>query len=241
MSRPARPSIARSSPELPNLHDSVRQFVRLLHACGFSDRDIRDAFKRAQKSHTRRAPSKTTDPAVVFAAAHVLTQWFQTPTLLGPKGQPKAVPLLGAGPTIESIIRSIVGEPMTKGVIAYLRRIRGIQKTQRGWVPTHRKLRVDRDPFGAAWHGLQSVAGILRTIDHNVRAGKKADRNFEGRVQSRSLDAAAIPQIHRTARRLGDEYLARLDRLMRSAETTSKRRSQRTRLGVGAYFYQIRD
>jgi cytochrome oxidase assembly protein ShyY1 len=130
---------------------------------------------------------------------------------------------------------------MTKGVIAYLRRIRGIQETQRGWVPTHRKLRVDRDPFGAAWHGLQSVAGMLRTIDHNVRAGKKADRNFEGRVQSRSIEAAAMPKIHRTARRLGDEYLARLDRLMRSAETTSKQRFQRARLGVGAYFYQIPD
>lgn len=229
---------ANLDPSTADMQRTLRQFIELLHACGFKDQYIQHALCSASRKGRKVSGNAAAKSRVPHNAGHLLTLWFQTPALLDSKGYPRPLPLTGNTHSLESLAASIAGAESAVPVVRYLRRVKGIRETRAGWVPTSRKLLVDRDPAAAAWHGFHSIAGLLKTIDHNVKTRTSANRRFESRVFSGPISIAQKKQINRVARELGDEFLSRLDRVMRSTEETGLRTKGTCRVGVGAYFYE---
>ncbi len=222
------------------LNEAIDRLMGLLAACGYNRSDIQAAVTQSLRA-TRFATRKThaLDAEFVSDAPHVLTLWFKDPTLLGPNGKPKPLPLRGRHPSVEMLVQRLERAHDPKTLVDYLRRIGGIRSTQQGWIPTNRYLLFASDPLGSAVHALEGTLGYLRTTHRNVHRRRNQSTWFEARLTSRPVPKAKLKQVDHLVRQLGHGYLATLDRRLGALENRQASPNDTVRVGIGSYYYEM--
>jgi hypothetical protein len=235
--RKRRPSTSPSS----EADEALQLLMQLLHSCGYSGASLKAAALKAVPTRTQSARAKQTiDRRYYRDAPHVITHWYQDPTVLDRHGEPLALPLLGESRSIAALVNRVNPELDPKVMIAYLVHVKGITKTKTGWAPTRRDLSYVADPGSLAWHALESVLGLLRNTGHNLKRPRQGASWLEARMTSGTFPAAILPRIDQRARALGNDYLVALDREIQAEEIRTPRpRSRSVRVGVGTYFYVL--
>jgi hypothetical protein len=218
--------------------DVLKQALTILVQTGHSPKDL-TRMVRALCS-TLAEPDRPFDPGVIPYVAglpHIVAHWYSDPAFRGPDGQPLRIPLRGRGPTLAGLIRRLFPHQDVTRVAASLLRANAIQRRGRLYGPTDRYVALTRDLPSVHVHGLMSVAGMLRTVRHNIASGDPSATLLERSAKNPYIPVRALPEIHRRIKREMSALLWKLDGYLRSWEVEPGT-EQTTHVGVGAYAYE---
>lgn len=223
------------------LREASTLYVRLLQGCGYSASEIQSSVTQAvRRSPGKRSARRGLDVRYYEESPHVITHWYHDPDLLQPNGQPRPLPLFGKTASVAALVARVNAALDPKVMVAYLLHIGGIRSVDNGWIPTRRYLLYTNDLTSQSWHGFESLLGLLRATEHNVRRKPTDAPWYEARVMSGEIPRAAQAKIDRRTRALGDDYLFALDRELQFLETKPSKKPTRTiRIGVGTYYYEL--
>jgi hypothetical protein len=218
--------------------DVLKEALTILVQTGHSPKDL-TRMVRALCS-TLAEPDQPFDPGVIPYVAglpHIVAHWYSDPAFRGPDGQPLRIPLRGRGPTLAGLIRRLFPQQHVVRVMQSLLRANAIQRRGRLFGPTDRYVALTRDLPSVHVHGLMSVAGMLRTVQHNIASGDPSATLLERSAKNPYIPVRALPEIHRRIKREMTALLWKLDGYLRSWEVDPGTEPT-THVGVGAYAYE---
>lgn len=237
--RRVRQSRAAMPAELDALvQDVLTRLVRVLAGCGYTPQQLlRGMRAESGAARPRRRKPSDAEIACFVAAPHVLTHWHTDPEFLNAMGHPRPLPLRGPGPSVESLAARVGCGPDAAALVEHLERYRGIRRQGRLFVPRGRALSYRGSPIGQHLHGLLVLQGMLRNVEHNVRAGRHAPTWFEFVAENSSIPAAAVRLVEREVRGRGMPFLNAMDLEMRQVERHRTPKQKTQHVAVGVYFY----
>jgi hypothetical protein len=218
--------------------DVLKQTLTILVQTGHSPKDLTRMVR--DLCRTLSEPERPFDPGVVPYVAglpHIVAHWYSDPAFRGRDGQPLRIPLRGRGPTLTSLIRRLFPSQNVAQVTESLLRANAILRRGRLYAPTDRYVALTRDLQSVHVHGLMSLAGMLRTVQHNIASGNPAETLLERSAKNPCIPVRALPEIHRRIKREVTALLWKLDGYLRSWEVEPGTEAT-THLGVGAYAYE---
>ena len=218
--------------------DVLKQALTILVQTGHSPRDLTRMVRNLCSALAE--PDRPFDPGVIPYVAglpHIVAHWYSDPAFRGPDGQPLRIPLRGRGPTLAGLIRRIFPHQDVTRVTESLLRANAIQRRGRLYGPTDRYVALTRDLSSVHVHGLMSVAGMLRTVRHNIASGDPSATLLERSAKNPCIPVRALPEIHRRIKREMNALLWKLDGYLRSWEVEPGTEPT-THVGVGAYAYE---
>jgi hypothetical protein len=242
MPRPGQNKRITGSQSIPVVQDYARdvlkQTLTILVQTGHSPEDLARMVRNLCR--TLAEPERPFDPSVIPYVAgltHIVAHWYSDPAFRGPDGQPLKIPLRGRGPNLANLIRRLFPYQDVTRVTQSLLRANAIQRRGRLYVPTARYVAFTRDFQSVHVHGLMSIAGMLRTVQHNISSEDPSQTLLEGSATNPYIPVRALPAIHRRVRREVTALLWKLDGYLRSWEVEPGTEAT-THVGVGAYVYE---
>lgn len=216
----------------------LEQTLAILVQTGHSPRELARMFRELCRSSDE--PKRPFDPgAIPYVAGlpHIIAHWYSDPGFRGADGQPLRIPLRGRGPTLANLIRRLFPHQDVNRVTHSLLRANAIQRRGRLYLPTNRFVVLTKDLATVHVHGLMSVAGMLRTVRHNIASGSPEQTLLERSTQNPHIPVRALPEIHRRIKREVTALLWKLDGYLRSWEVEPGAEPT-AHVGVGAYAYE---
>jgi hypothetical protein len=234
----ARPGVKRRSTGIRS-NDAVQDYARdvlqqtltILVQTGHSPRDLTRMFRSL--SRTLAEPERPFDPGAipfVTGLSHIVAHWYSDPAFRGADGRPLKIPLRGRGPNLAKLIRRLFPSQDVSQVARSLVCANAVQRHGRHFAPTDRFVELTRDLSSVHVHGLMSLAGMLRTVQHNIASQDASKTNPY-------IPVRALPEIHRRIKREVTALLWKLDGYLRSWEVEPGTEAT-THVGVGAYAYE---
>ena len=218
--------------------DILKQALTILVQTGHSPAELTRIVR--ELCRTLAEPERPFDPGVIPYVAglpHIVAHWYSDPNFRGPDGQPRRIPLHGRGPTLTHLIRRLFPHQDVRRVTESLLRANAIQRRGRLYLPTDRYVAFTQDLSSVHVHGLMSLAGMLRTVRHNIASGDPAETLLERSTKNPCIPVRALPEIHRRIKREVTALLWKLDGYLRSWEVEPGSEAT-THVGVGAYAYE---
>jgi hypothetical protein len=216
--------------------EAIDRFARVLALTGMSREEMAYAFHEAcTKVPKSLLKSAQTVERELVDAAHVLTLWLSDPNYLDKAGQPLRIRLHGTPPSLDALIQQANPELDSAQVVKYLIRTGSAGKVGQRYVVKNRGVSFEGDPELTYAHGLQAVLGMLRTIENN--AVPKKDRRvwFEFFAKNPRFPVRLRGKFDERLRRLGFDFLKRLDADMQRAEQSRQPGERTVRLAVGLF------
>ena len=216
-----------------------REFLELLarilvhsgHSPKQLTREFRDICGGLEEPAWRWDPTRF---SFIADLPHVITHWYADPQYLDSRGAPLPLPLRGRGPSLCALIEHVLPGENAIAVAQALSRIHAVHRRAGRYIPTGRCVIFPRT---SAWaHGLDTLLGMLRTVEHNV-AGVKTEAILERTATNPSFPVSALPAFHRKLKALATDFLWSVDGNMRRRENGTAR-GARTRLGVGVFAFE---
>ena len=242
MPRPGTARRAVHSRRVPGVQnyaqDVLRQALTILVQTGHSPKELTRIFR--DLCGTLAEPRQLFDPGVipyVSALSHIVAHWYSDPAFRGPDGQPLKIPLRGRGPSLTRLIRRLFPRQDVGSVTRSLLRADAIQRRGSLYAPTGRSVMLTRDLPSVHAHGLMALAGMLRTVQHNIASGDPAATLLERSAGNPYIPVRALPEIHQRIKREVTALLWKLDGYLRSFEVEPGTEAT-TRVGVGAYAFE---
>ncbi len=216
--------------------EAIDRFARVLALTGMSREQMAYAFHEA----SARVPksllkSGQTLERELVEAAHVLTLWLSDPSYLDKSGEPLRITLRGGPPSIDALRQRVNPELSLNQVVKYLTRTGSVIKVGQRYAVKNRGMSFEGDPELAYAHGLQAVLGMLRTIENNAIPKKNARVWFESFAENPRFPARLQGEFDARLRRLGIDFLKRLDADMQRAEQLRQPGERTVRMAVGLY------
>lgn len=218
--------------------DVLKQALTILVQTGHSPRHLTRIFQNHCRSLTE--PERPFDPnAIPYVAGlpHIVAHWYSDPAFRAPNGQPLRIPLRGRGPTLANLIRRLFPYQDVARVTQSLLRANAIQRRGRLYAPTDRYVSYQRDLQSVHVHGLMALAGMLRTVRHNIASEDPADTLLERSANNMHIPVRALPEIHRRIKREVTALLWKLDGYLRSFEVEPGTEPT-THVGIGGYAFE---
>jgi Family of unknown function (DUF6502) len=218
--------------------DVLRQTLAILVQTGHSPRELTRMFR--DLSRTLAEPDRPFDPQAmpyVTGLSHIVAHWYSDPAFRDAAGLPRRIPLRGRGPCLANLIRRLFPHQDVTQVTQSLLRANAIRRRGRLYAPTDRYIELRRDLVGVHVHGLMALAGMLRTVQHNIAAGDSVETLLERSAMNPYIPVRALPEIHRRIKREVTALLWKLDGYLRSWEVEPGTETT-THVGVGAYAYE---
>jgi hypothetical protein len=242
MPRPGQNKRITGSQSIPVVQDYaqdvLKQTLSILVQTGHSPGDLARIVRNLCR--TLAEPKRPFDPSVIPYVAgltHIVAHWYSDPAFRGPDGRPLKIPLRGRGPNLANLIRRLFPDQDVTRVTQSLLRANAIQRRGRLYVPTARYVAFTGDLHSVHVHGLMSIAGMLRTVQHNIASEEPSQTLLEGAATNPYVPVRALPEIHRRIRREVTALLWKLDGYLRSWEVEPGTEAT-THVGVGAYVYE---
>jgi len=217
----------------------IERVVRVLAQCGVTPEEIVEATRRAcdgipgkELKSARSAPMELSD------AAHVLTVWFSEPAYLDETGNPRALALSAAGPSVTSLVESVNRSLDAREVIRYLVKAGAVRSVGARYVPQSRTLMLRGTRGPAHFRNLRGLLAMLRTFGHNDRPRRQVRGRFEFLVENPNVPVSARPEFDRFFGNVGMGCLCQVDGELRRLELTRKRGEPTVRLGVGIFRFE---
>jgi hypothetical protein len=217
----------------------IERVVRVLAQCGVKPQEIVEATRlacdeipRKEFKSARGAPMELSD------AAHVLTVWFSEPAYLDDAGNPRALALNGAGPSVTSLVESVNRSLDAREVVRYLVRAGAVKRVGARYVAVGRTLMLRGTRGPAYFRNLRGLLGMLRTFGHNDRPQRQVRGRFEFLVENPNVPVSARPEFDRFLGNVGMGCLCQVDGELRRLELTRKPGEPTVRLGVGIFRFE---
>jgi hypothetical protein len=216
----------------------LSESATILVKTGHSPKELVRAFRQICRALDE--PPRPFDPGAipyVVGLSHIVAHWYSDPAYRDRRGQPLRVSLRGKGPCLAKLIRRVLPRHGVEAVADSLVRIGAVQRHARLYAPTDRFIALAQDVSSVHVHGLTSLVGMLRTVQHNISCADKHCRLLERAAANLYIPVRALPEIHRRIKRDMTALLWKLDGYLRRWEVEPGTEPT-TRVGVGAYAYE---
>jgi hypothetical protein len=216
--------------------EAIDRFARVLALTGMSREQMGYAFHEAcARVPKRLIKSGQTLERELVDAAHILTLWLSDPNYLHHSGEPLRIRSSGAQPSLDALIQRVNPELELDRVVKYLVRTGSVTQVGQRYAVRQRNVSFSSDPELAYAHGLQAVLGLLRTIEDNALPKKNRRLWFENMAGNPRFPARLRAQFDTKLRRLGMDFLKRLDADMQRAEQSARPGEATVRMRVGLF------
>ena len=232
--RPAKPR-----QDLTGVQRLADKFTRLLQATGHSPEVLARVFAEScAKLPTPRGRRAATAVAVTLDVVHVLTHWYSDPRFLDPQGNPRPLPLRGAGASIADLVKRVNPNIDVKAATDMLLRARALKRRGSRYTPTGRKVILDPSDIAATARSLLVLEGYVDTVNGNLNRRPGDLARLEATAINPSFPVAALDAFKSRLVRKGNEFLADVDTDMRRAEERAAKSDPRANIGVGVFLYE---
>jgi hypothetical protein len=215
--------------------DVLTECAAILVKTGHSPTELEATFREICRQ--QKEPPRPFDPSsmpYVAGLCHVVAHWYTDPAFLDGSDQPLRLPLRARGPCLAKLIRRVLPHERVEAVTESLIRTGALQRRGRLYAPKDRFVELTQDLSSVHVHGLTSLVGMLRTVQHNISCGDENLRLLERAATNLYVPVRGLPEIHRRIKREVTALLWKLDGYLRSWEVEPG--SERTtRVAVGAY------
>ena len=214
----------------------LEHLARILVDAGHSPKKLAREFREICQALPE--PRRKWDPAELNYLAdlpHVIACWQDDPQFLDGRGDPLPLPVRSKGPCLVTLIARALPNEEPGAVIDSLTRARGIRRRRGLYLPTGRQLLYR--PQSGRVHGLMTLLGMLRTIEHNVSSPRSAPHLIERTAVNPRFPARALPMLHRWLEGSASKFLWDADGNMRRREWESLP-GETLRVGVGVFAFE---
>jgi hypothetical protein len=233
----SRPKSRGARPEAklePHARWAVQRFVKVLARCGCApealEREVSDTCRQIPKSWLRNADLKDSPDL-----GHVMTLWFSDPRYLDSGGVPRPLPLRGSL-SIEALARRIDPKLDVGTVLKFLQQAGSVRRVGARYVPRNRVIILrGRESMTTFLRGL---FGLLKTLEHNSRQGRRAQGWLELFARNPRFPASAAPEFEKRVRRLAHRLLVQFDADMHRHERAARKGERTVRMGIGLYRFE---
>ncbi len=213
-------------------------FVRLLARFGCAPDDIQTAVQEAcrevPKSWARTAQVSVPE---MDAAAHALTLWFSEPAYFDSSGNPKALPLRGPAPSLESLSLRAAPKLEVEKVLRHLLRPSVLRCEGDCYVPRDRVLSF-RGTGQSHSLNLRTLTAILSTLEHNAPPGTTTPGWFERCAVNLWVPLSQVQGFDQRLRQRGHSFLVETDTDLLGCERAGHPTEPTVCIGVGIYRFQ---
>ena len=122
-------------------------------------------------------------------------------------------------------------------VVRALTRTGAVRRRGKLFFVTGRYVWLTEDGPSVQVHGLTSMTGMLRTVQHNISCDDEHATLLERAAANPSIPVRALPMIHRRLKREVTALLWKIDGYLRRWEVDPGSEPT-TRVGIGAYAYE---
>ena len=219
---------------------AITRFARVLALTGISREKMASAFHEAcVRLPERLFRSGRTLNHELLESGHVLSVWLSDPNYLDQHGHPLPIRLRGASPSLEALVNRVSSELQIEQVVKYLIRTGTVTKVGRCYALRRTAVSVARDPELACAHGLQTVLALLHTIENNAPPIQDRHLCFEFTAGNTRFPTRLRGEFDTRLRRLGMDFLRRLDADMRRAEDSRRPGEPTLRMTVGLFQSEV--
>lgn len=216
MSRARRPATAAQALYLSQIVAVIADFALqsgLPPALLRSVLEQRLAAAGGRASATRR-PGRSTDRSLYVVTPQLMKRWHLNLRLLDDQGNPRPLPLRGAAPSVESLIRAEKPRDGVASVLRFLQDAQLIQRRGRGWVPVAVEAIMQELNVTMVEHTLATLQRFLETLHYNLIDDTKASKLIERCAVVEDFRPEAIEDFKRVVREHGAEFLSTMDNWM---------------------------
>jgi len=216
----------------------LTESAAILVKTGHSPKELEHTFREICRALGE--PSQPFDPGsvpYVVGLSHIVAHWYTDPAFRDGSDQPLRLPLQARGPCLAKLIRRVLPREQVETVAESLMRTGAVKRHGRLYAPTDRFVELTQDLSTVHVHGLTSLVGMLRTVQHNISCGDENLRLLERAATNPYVPIRALPEIHRRIKREVTALLWKLDGYLRSWEVEPDSEPT-TRVGIGAYAYE---
>jgi hypothetical protein len=216
---------------------SVFDFMR---KSGFAESEVKQTCDEALAHRSKLSASSAADSATTLAAAALtLDAWHRNRRYMVGT-EPRAIPLRGPAPSVESLIRSQGAAGNAQALARQLKALGLIVRTTRNlYKPSDRMALVKGlDPV-IQQYVARSSSTLLATIRHNTSRAANSSRLIERFAEVPNLPRTHVAEFRRFAQTQGCAFLRTLNDWLESrrARTPRARASRTVRAGVHLYAY----
>jgi hypothetical protein len=211
--------------------------ARVAMMTGLSRREVsrvRDALTDAAVDH-EPAPARD-------RISYVLTAWHLDPDFATPAGAPRALPLNGGNPSLETLFKRYAGDLPHGAMLKELVQL-GLVAAQpdghyRALAREYVRSALDPDivrQMGVALHDHAA------TLAHNVDAERKKPARFEGMASNPNVASRYARAFQEFIEQRGTAFLEEVDAWLSAHELNEERTSHTSAMRMGAGLYLIHD
>jgi hypothetical protein len=197
---------------------------------------VGSALEDAQKNH--KGPRSRRQQGLVTAAL-VLDAWHRNRRYLDAEATPKAIPLLGAAPSVEALVRAEQSSVDAAATARRLRSLRLVLRTGRNlYKPASRYAVISQLNPLVQQHVARSSSNLLRTIKNNVSKHQDSPL-IERFAEVPDLPLTCKTEFRQFTKAQGWAFLKTMNDWLESrrARRTPKKSSRSLRAGVHLYAY----
>ena len=187
--------------------------VRVLARYGCAPKDIEKAVQKACRKVPRSwARNPKAAPPEMYAAGHALSLWFQDPAYLDSSGNPRPLPVRGAAPSLESLVRRVDPTLDVEETLRYLLRPSVLRRVGDQFVPPPDRTLWVRGS-GGFFHSqsLRTLIAVLSTLEHNNRPRRSTPGRLDVSVLNQQVPISQVPGFDKRLRQRGMEFVAATD------------------------------
>ncbi len=174
-------------------------------------------------------------------AARVLTGWVRDQVFSDRQGSPAVLSVEGTGATFAELVRRFSGDVPVRAVLDELLRNGLVERLADGKVRLLTRAYVPRTDQTEKLSILGTdVSDLVRTIDHNLRAGE-SEALFQRKVVYDNLPEEVLPQLKALTRERAQALLEEMDRWLSQHDrdvNPSAQGTGRKRGGIGIYYFE---
>ncbi|MEW6682014.1 MAG: DUF6502 family protein [Nitrospirota bacterium] len=174
-------------------------------------------------------------------AARVVTGWVRDEAFSDGQGNPAVLSVEGTGATFAELVRRFSGDVPARAVLDELLRNGLVGRRGEGKVRLLARAYVPRREETEKLSILGTdVSDLVRTIDHNLRAGE-TEALFQRKVAYDNLPEEVLPQLRERTRERAQALLEEMDRWLSQHDrdlNPSAQGTGRKRGGIGIYYFE---
>ena len=173
--------------------------------------------------------------------ARVLTGWYQDGDYLDDSGRPVVLPLEGAEPSFETLVKRYGGDVPAITILRELQRVEAVRQDAAGGVEVlRRNYRLDTADPEALIRSGSVLADIGRTVTHNLYRSPDEASRFEARASNVNIPLSALPAYQAFITKESQAFLEKVDAWLSNHEAPDGDTGQgdALRLGIGMYWVQ---
>jgi len=218
------------------IRDSLSFLARTGHSRHLLAQICREVCARLEE------PQAPFNPEVVpylTSLPQVMAYWNSDSRFKDARGRPLKIPLRsrGGAPSLESLVRRVFASEDLTRVVKSLLKVGAIRRQGRLYESKERFLSLTRDPPAVHLHTILAVAGMLRTVRHNIATEGNTPTLLERSAQVPGIPVRVLPEIHARAKREFDALLWKFDSYVRTFEVAPESEPT-TCFGLGVYAYE---